>query len=104
MIDQGMNIARFDFTTGSIAVSRLTTISLLNFIFVQQHIKNYDTLKSALKTRPAAEVALLVDLKGSGIKTGYNKDSAPIEMKKGYKFKVLQDPLIEGDLTVIGVN
>jgi len=88
MIDQGMNIARFDFTTGSIA----------------QHIKNYDTLKSALKTRPAAEVALLVDLKGSGIKTGYNKDGAPIEMKKGYKFKVLQDPLIEADLTVIGVN
>ena len=88
MLDNGMNIARFDFTDGQLA----------------DHNKNYDILQSAMKSRPNLDCAVMVDLKGAGFRTAFVKEGMPIEFKKGYKFKIVHDPLYEGDLSCIGVN
>lgn len=67
MIDAGMNVARLNFSHGD----------------HKGHGKSLQNLRDALKQRPSASCAVLLDTKGPEIRTGLLKDHKPIELVAG---------------------
>ena len=75
MIDAGMNIARLNFSHGD----------------HETHGKCVANIREALKTRPTAGVAIMLDTKGPEIRTGMLVDHKPIELVKDSIIKVTTD-------------
>ena len=75
MIDAGMNIARLNFSHGD----------------HETHGRCVANIREALKTRPTAGVAIMLDTKGPEIRTGMLVDHKPIELVKDSIIKVTTD-------------
>ena len=88
MLDAGMNIARLNFSHGD----------------HKTHGQSLDNLREALKQRPDKQCAVLLDTKGPEIRTGFLKDSKPIELTAGQELKIVTDYTFQGDNTCIACS
>lgn len=87
MIDAGMNVARLDFQHGD----------------HESHGASVDRLRDALKHRPDAVCAVMLDVKGSEIQLG-SVAGGSVALKKDQELEICTDPEHEGDATKIGCN
>lgn len=67
LIDEGMNVARLNFSHGD----------------HKAHGQTVSNIREAAKQRPDKYVAILLDTKGPEIRTGFLKDKGGVELKKG---------------------
>lgn len=85
MIDAGMNVARLNFSHGD----------------HETHARTVARLREAMKRRPGAKVAILLDTKGPEIRTGLLKDGQSISLVAGQSLKIVTDYSFVGDSTTI---
>ena len=71
---------------------------------LQLHQESLVNLKSVLAKKLNNKCAVMVDLQGPYIKTGYLKNGEQVPMKKGSYLKILSDMAVEGDENVIGCS
>ena len=57
------------------------------------------TLRSALKSRPDKQCAIMLDTKGPEIRTGMLRDGEPVHFEDGQEIDILTDYKLEGDNT-----
>jgi len=88
MIDAGMNVARLNFSHGD----------------HKAHGETIGRIKEALKQRPKASVAIMLDTKGPEIRTGLLRDQKPIDITAGQSLKIVTDYALEGDNTRIACS
>jgi len=91
LIDQGMNIARLNFSHGD----------------HEGHGKTVERIREACKQRPDKPVAILLDTKGPEIRTGFFKDElagGKINLKEGQELKLVTDYTFKGDDTTLAVS
>jgi len=88
LIDQGMNVARLNFSHGD----------------HETHARTVQNIHEALKKRPGKTVALLLDTKGPEIRTGLLKDGKAIELVPHQKLKLVTDYKFVGDNTTIACS
>ena len=88
MLDAGMNVARLNFSHGDHV----------------SHGKSLDNLRAALKNRPDATCAVLLDTKGPEIRTGMLRDEKPIHLQADQQLKIVTDYAIEGDTKQIACS
>ena len=88
MLDAGMNIARLNFSHGD----------------HKTHAQSLDNLRAALKQRPDASCAVMLDTKGPEVRTGFLRDNKPIDIQQGQTLKIVTDYAIEGDSTKIACS
>jgi len=81
MIDAGMNVARLNFADGD----------------HKTHAENLEALQYALKQRPEATCAVMLETMGPEITLGYMRDNKPVELKEGQSLKIVTDIAMEGD-------
>lgn len=67
LIDQGLNVARLNFSHGDHA----------------EHYGQMEGVREALRSRPQHHTSILLDTKGPEIRTGNMVDGKPIELKTG---------------------
>lgn len=84
MLDAGMNVARLNFSHGD----------------HESHGKSLDNLRAALKQRPDATCAVLLDTKGPEIRTGLLKDKK-VTLEAGQSLKISTNYELLGDNTQI---
>lgn len=80
MLDAGMNVARLNFSHGD----------------HESHGKSLDNLRAALKQRPDATCAVLLDTKGPEIRTGLLKDKK-VTLENGQSLKISTNYELLGD-------
>mmetsp|Transcript_19353 Transcript_19353/g.29670 ORF Transcript_19353/g.29670 Transcript_19353/m.29670 type:complete len:396 (+) Transcript_19353:156-1343(+) len=88
MLDAGMNVARLDFSDGD----------------HKTHAQSLENLREALKQRPDKSCAVLMDMKGPEICTGFLRDNKPIDIVQGQTLKIVTDFAIEGDANKIACS
>eukprot|EP00435_Cladocopium_sp_Y103_P045042 s2083_g12.t2 len=91
LIDQGMNIARLNFSHGD----------------HEGHGKTVERIREACKQRPDKPVAILLDTKGPEIRTGFFKEElagGKINLKDGQELKLVTDYTFKGDATTLAVS
>eukprot|EP00931_Biecheleriopsis_adriatica_P042145 TRINITY_DN2401_c0_g2_i1.p1 TRINITY_DN2401_c0_g2~~TRINITY_DN2401_c0_g2_i1.p1 ORF type:complete len:513 (-),score=149.21 TRINITY_DN2401_c0_g2_i1:254-1792(-) len=91
LIDQGLNIARLNFSHGD----------------HEAHGKTVQRIREAAKQRPDKPVAILLDTKGPEIRTGFFKESlagGKINLKQGQDLKLVTDYDFKGDETCIAIT
>jgi pyruvate kinase len=81
MLDAGMNVARLNFSHGDHAT----------------HGKCLENLRAALKQRPDATCAVMLDTKGPEIRTGMLKDKSGLLLKSGQSLRICVDYEFLGD-------
>eukprot|EP00435_Cladocopium_sp_Y103_P047132 s2083_g13.t1 len=89
--DQGMNIARLNFSHGD----------------HEGHGRTVENVREACKQRPDKPVAILLDTKGPEIRTGFFKDGlagGKINLKDGQELKLVTDYSFKGDETTLAVS
>ena len=86
MIDEGMNVARLNFSHGDHA----------------EHKDRIDLVKQA-RRELNVPIAIMLDTKGPEIRTGLLKDGQKVELKKGQEFTLTTDDIV-GDNTIIAVS
>ena len=69
------------------------------FLSIQSHGEMVATLRSALKTRPDKQCAIMLDTKGPEIRTGMLRDGEPVHFEDGQEIDILTDYKLEGDNT-----
>ncbi|XP_010257721.1 PREDICTED: pyruvate kinase, cytosolic isozyme [Nelumbo nucifera] len=84
LLRAGMNVARFNFSHGSHAY----------------HQETLDNLRAAMENTGIL-CAVMLDTKGPEIRTGFLKDSKPINLKKGQEITISTDYSIKGDENMI---
>ena len=67
LIDEGLNVARLNFSHGDHA----------------EHLGQLVGVQTALRNRPNQHVSGLLDTKGPEIRTGLNRDNKPIDIQSG---------------------
>jgi pyruvate kinase len=75
LIDEGLNVARLNFSHGDHAEHRRQMIGVLE----------------AMTKRKNAHVAFMLDTKGPEIRTGNNEDGKPVEVKAGELLELSND-------------
>lgn len=100
MIDNGMNIARLNFSHGDheVSLNFRSSFSALRLTF-QTHKATVQILKEALRQRKHKPVAILLDTKGPEIRTGFYKDTKTIKLVKGQDLELTTDYDFKGDNT-----
>ena len=88
MIDAGMNVCRLNFSHGD----------------HKKHGQTIQNVREALKQRPKASVAIMLDTKGPEIRTGMLRDGKPIDITSGQSLKIVTDYALEGDNTRIACS
>eukprot|EP01068_Selenidium_serpulae_P013813 Selendium_serpulae@DN6013_c0_g1_i3.p1 len=89
MIDEGMNVARLNFSHGDFA----------------SHGETLRLLREAQKQRPKKILGILQDTKGPEIRTGFYKEGIKeINLKMGQKLKIVTDYGFKGDETTIACS
>ncbi|CAL1155177.1 unnamed protein product [Cladocopium goreaui] len=91
LIDQGLNIARLNFSHGD----------------HEGHGKTVERIREACKQRPDKPVAILLDTKGPEIRTGFFKEElagGKINLKEGQELKLVTDYTFKGDATTLAVS
>ena len=83
MIDSGMTVARLNFSHGD----------------HPGHAQTIKNLQIALKQRPLAHVAVMLDTKGPEIRTGFFKNGGKITLKAGQDLTIVTDYEYLGDET-----
>ncbi|XP_030954458.1 pyruvate kinase, cytosolic isozyme [Quercus lobata] len=84
LLRAGMNVARFNFSHGS----------------HDYHQETLDNLKTAMENTGIL-CAVMLDTKGPEIRTGFLKDSKPIQLKLGQEITISTDYSIKGDENMI---
>ncbi|GMY16080.1 pyruvate kinase, cytosolic isozyme [Fagus crenata] len=84
LLTAGMNVARFNFSHGSHAY----------------HQETLDNLRAAMENTGIL-CAVMLDTKGPEIRTGFLKDSKPIQLKQGQEITISTDYDIKGDENMI---
>ncbi|KAK9999837.1 hypothetical protein SO802_019440 [Lithocarpus litseifolius] len=84
LLRAGMNVARFNFSHGS----------------HDYHQETFDNLKAAMENTGIL-CAVMLDTKGPEIRTGFLKDSKPIQLKLGQEITISTDYSIKGDENMI---
>jgi len=84
LLRAGMNVARFNFSHGS----------------HEYHQETLDNLKTAMENTGIL-CAVMLDTKGPEIRTGFLKDSKPIQLKLGQEITISTDYSIKGDEKMI---
>ena len=88
MLDAGMNIVRLNFSHGD----------------HKSHQKCLENLKEALKQRPEAQCAVLLDTKGPEIRTGLLEGGKGIELVAGQDLKIVTDYTFLGNTQTISCS
>ncbi|KEP66585.1 UNVERIFIED_CONTAM: pyruvate kinase PyK1 [Hammondia hammondi] len=88
MIDAGMNVCRLNFSHGD----------------HETHARTVQNIQEAMKQRPEARLAILLDTKGPEIRTGFLKDHKPITLQQGATLKIVTDYNLIGDETTIACS
>ncbi|PFH33551.1 pyruvate kinase PyK1 [Besnoitia besnoiti] len=88
MIDAGMNVCRLNFSHGD----------------HETHARTVQNIQEAMKQRPEARLAILLDTKGPEIRTGMLKDHKPITLQQGATLKIVTDYSFVGDETTIACS
>lgn len=88
MLNSGVNAFRFNF-------------ALYKHDF---QVEVLQALREAMDQNPDAKVALMMDTQGMQFKIGPMKEVKTIEVQKGKKMKILNDPLLEGDDEAFSTN
>jgi len=88
MLENGMDIARIDLSMGS----------------HEDSLQLVEALKKSLKIKTHHKCAVMVDLQGSQIRTLYVKDGQPAKVKKNQTLKVVSNPEVRVDDTMISTN
>lgn len=88
MIDSGMTVARLNFSHGD----------------HPGHAQTIKNLQVALKQRPLAHVAVMLDTKGPEIRTGFFKNGGKISLKAGQDLTIVTDYEYLGDETKIACS
>ena len=81
LIDEGMTVARLNFSHGD----------------HKGHAQTIKNLQMALKQRPRAHVAVMLDTKGPEIRTGFFKEGGKISLKAGQDLEIVTDYSFLGD-------
>ncbi|XP_062172326.1 pyruvate kinase, cytosolic isozyme [Alnus glutinosa] len=84
LLRAGMNVARFNFSHGS----------------HEYHQETLDNLRTAMENTGIL-CAVMLDTKGPEIRTGFLKDSKPIQLKQGQEITISTDYSIKGDENMI---
>ncbi|KAG2671480.1 hypothetical protein I3760_14G138100 [Carya illinoinensis] len=84
LLRAGMNVARFNFSHGS----------------HDYHQETLDNLRTAMENTGIL-CAVMLDTKGPEIRTGFLKDSKPIQLKQGQEITISIDYSIKGDENMI---
>ncbi|KAK4762901.1 hypothetical protein SAY86_008669 [Trapa natans] len=84
LLRAGMNVARFNFSHGS----------------HDYHQETLDNLRMAMESTGIL-CAVMLDTKGPEIRTGFLKDSKPIQLKQGQEITISTDYSIKGDEKII---
>lgn len=88
MLDAGMNVARLNFSHGD----------------HKSHGAALDNLRAALKQRPDASCAVLLDTKGPEIRSGFLANHKSATLKAGQSLKIVTDYDFLGDETTIACS
>ena len=88
LLDNGMCVARFNFSHGDHT----------------SHGKTLQTLRDALKKRPKLTVATMLDTKGPEIRTGKLKDGKKVEINQNSVFKITTDYEYVGNENMIACS
>ncbi|KAF4725156.1 hypothetical protein FOZ62_032062 [Perkinsus olseni] len=89
MIDQGMNVARLNFSHGDF----------------EAHGATVQRIREALKQRPGKHVAILLDTKGPEIRTGFFKEEGgKVKLEAGQELVLTTDYDYKGDSTKIACS
>ncbi|EER09438.1 Pyruvate kinase, putative, partial [Perkinsus marinus ATCC 50983] len=89
MIDQGMNVARLNFSHGDF----------------EAHGATVQRIREALKQRPGKHVALLLDTKGPEIRTGFFKEAGgKVKLEAGQELVLTTDYDHKGDSSKIACS
>ncbi|EER19003.1 pyruvate kinase, putative [Perkinsus marinus ATCC 50983] len=81
MIDQGMNVARFNFSHGDFEI----------------HSRTLRNLKDALRERPNDDVSIMLDTKGPEIRSGFFAAGGKVELEAGQDLILTTDYSFKGD-------
>ena len=81
LIDNGMGVARLNFSHGD----------------HESHAQVIKNLHQALRQRPRAHVAIMLDTKGPEIRTGFLKNGKKITLKAGQDLEIVTDYEFLGD-------
>ncbi|KAF4651153.1 hypothetical protein FOL47_000628 [Perkinsus chesapeaki] len=81
MIDQGMNVARFNFSHGDF----------------ETHSNTLKNLREALRERPNKDVSILLDTKGPEIRSGFFANGGKVELEAGQDLILTTDYDFKGD-------
>ncbi|KAF4697258.1 hypothetical protein FOZ60_009881 [Perkinsus olseni] len=81
MIDQGMNVARFNFSHGDF----------------DTHSRTLRNLRDALRERPNRDVSILLDTKGPEIRSGFFAAGGKVELEAGQDLILTTDYSFKGD-------
>lgn len=79
LIDEGMSVARLNFSHGT----------------HQEHRKKMSAVLEAVQRKPGSHVAILLDTKGPEIRTGLTENGKPIFVKKGQLLDISMHSLIQ---------
>eukprot|EP00330_Aristerostoma_sp_ATCC50986_P002011 CAMPEP_0114588698 /NCGR_PEP_ID=MMETSP0125-20121206/11341_1 /TAXON_ID=485358 ORGANISM="Aristerostoma sp., Strain ATCC 50986" /NCGR_SAMPLE_ID=MMETSP0125 /ASSEMBLY_ACC=CAM_ASM_000245 /LENGTH=499 /DNA_ID=CAMNT_0001785235 /DNA_START=12 /DNA_END=1511 /DNA_ORIENTATION=- len=88
MLDNGMTVARLNFSHGDHKV----------------HGETIDKLRDAFKQRKETQCAIMLDTKGPEIRTGFLKDGKAVEIEKGQTLEICTDYDFKGDNTKIACS
>lgn len=88
MIDAGMNVCRLNFSHGDF----------------ETHGRTVQNIQLAMKQRPDAKLAIMLDTKGPEIRTGFLKDKKPITLNQGATLKIVTDYSFLGDASCISCS
>eukprot|EP00357_Protocruzia_adherens_P000365 CAMPEP_0114995960 /NCGR_PEP_ID=MMETSP0216-20121206/14033_1 /TAXON_ID=223996 /ORGANISM="Protocruzia adherens, Strain Boccale" /LENGTH=517 /DNA_ID=CAMNT_0002360087 /DNA_START=39 /DNA_END=1592 /DNA_ORIENTATION=+ len=83
LLENGMNIARFNFSHGS----------------HESHGDVLQRIRNVLERRPDLNCGIMLDTKGPEIRTGFLKDHKPVTYEAGIELKISTDYSLEGDET-----
>lgn len=72
--------------------------------YAQGHGDTVKKIRAALKERPGAHVALMLDTKGPEIRTGLLKDHKSVTLVEGQDLEIVTDYTVEGDNTRIACS
>ncbi|KAG6511930.1 pyruvate kinase, cytosolic isozyme [Zingiber officinale] len=87
LLRAGMNVARFNFSHGS----------------HEYHQETLNNVHTAMENTGIL-CAVMLDTKGPEIRTGFLKDSKPIQLKQGQEITITTDYSIKGDETMISMS
>lgn len=88
LIDDGMNVARLNFSHGD----------------HEGHGNTLINLRTALSSRPGKHVAVMLDTKGPEIRTGFLKNHDKVTFQKGETFEMTTDYTFLGDSTKVACS